>query len=262
MPTTYAHYTFGQEVLKLLNDDIKKIINENIDLFNIGLHGPDILFYYKALKSNPISKIGHNLHKLRADKFFENARNVIRNCEDQEAACSYILGFICHFMLDSECHPYIRKKESIKLTHSAIETEFDRMFMVKNNLNPVSFKPTSHIVPKDYNALVISWFFEEVSKDEILNSLKSMKFYLNFLVAPNPLKRYLIILGLKLSGNYENMIGLLMNYKQEKKCIEINEKLYELYENAIKPTADIIREFNINISSNENLNVRFNKNFE
>ena len=52
MPTTYAHYTFGQEVLKNLDGEIKKIIDKNIDLYNIGLHGPDILFYHKPLKSN------------------------------------------------------------------------------------------------------------------------------------------------------------------------------------------------------------------
>ena len=46
MPSTYAHYRFGQEVLKELPNDIKKIIIENKELYDIGLHGPDILFYY------------------------------------------------------------------------------------------------------------------------------------------------------------------------------------------------------------------------
>lgn len=262
MPTTYAHYTFGQEVLKNLNDDIKKIIEENKNLFNIGLHGPDILFYYKALKSNPISKIGNNLHKLSVDKFFENARNIIKNCPDSEAACAYTLGFICHFMLDSECHPYIRKKESKKLTHSTIETEFDRFFMAKNNLNPISFKPTAHIVPDNRNASVISCFFEGITNEEILTSLKSMKFYLNFLVAPSPLKRSLIIWGLKLSGNYEKMIGLLMSYESVEECNEINKGLYDLYKAAINPTADIIEEYYKNINKSVNLNDRFNRNFE
>ena len=32
MPSTYAHYRFGQEVLKELPNDIKKIIIENKDL--------------------------------------------------------------------------------------------------------------------------------------------------------------------------------------------------------------------------------------
>lgn len=261
MPATYAHYNFGHEVLKLLHGDIKKLINNNINLFNIGLHGPDILFYYKALKSNHISKIGHNLHDLSADEFFNNAKDVIKGCPDYDEACAYILGFICHFMLDSECHPFIRQKESKELTHSTIETEFDRLFMLKNNLNPVSFKPTTHIIPNSYNAEVISWFFKDLSKEEVLKSLKSMTFYLNFLVAPGRIKRSLIISGLKLSGNYENMIGLLMSYAPNDKCKNINEKLYELYSNAIQPTVVVINEYYKNIDSNEKTNERFNRNF-
>lgn len=38
-PSTYAHYRFGQEVLKELPNDIKKIIIENKELCDIGLHG-------------------------------------------------------------------------------------------------------------------------------------------------------------------------------------------------------------------------------
>ena len=52
MPSTYAHYRFGQEVLKELPNDIKKIIIENKELYDIGLHGPDLLFYYLPLKNN------------------------------------------------------------------------------------------------------------------------------------------------------------------------------------------------------------------
>lgn len=33
------------------------------DLYDIGLHGPDILFYYKALKSHPVNQQGHTVHE-------------------------------------------------------------------------------------------------------------------------------------------------------------------------------------------------------
>lgn len=262
MPTTYAHYSFGDNVLKNLNEDVYNLIINNIDLFNIGLHGPDILFYYKPLKSNKINKIGHDLHKLTANMFFEKARAVINSCPDNNAACAYILGFICHYMLDSECHPYIRRKENNMLNHSIIETEFDRFLMLKNELNPISFKPTTHIMPNYNNAEIISWFFESATKKEVLIALKSMKFYLNFLVAPGNLKRTLIKSGLKLSGNYDNMIGLMMSYESIEECDETNQNLYELYLNAIDPTVKILTEYYENIKGSKGINMRFNKNFE
>lgn len=47
MPSTYAHYRLGQEVLKNLPAKEKRLIEQHKELFDIGLHGPDILFYYK-----------------------------------------------------------------------------------------------------------------------------------------------------------------------------------------------------------------------
>jgi len=261
MPTTYAHYAFGKEVLNKLDEDMGKIINDNIDLFNIGLHGPDILFYYEPLKSNLISKIGHETHRKSADVFFERAKNVINKCPDSDASRAYIAGFICHYMLDSECHPYIRQKED-GISHSEIETEFDRSLMIENKLNPVSHKPTAHIRPKQDYAQCISLFFEGIDKEEIYKTLKSMKFYLNLLVVPGRLKRSAVIGGLKLSGNYDSMIDLVMKYTPNEACSKINENLQDLFRNAVVPTCCLVTEYFKNINSCEKINERFNRNFD
>lgn len=46
MPTTYSHYRFGKEVYKKLTPAQKAIIDPYRGLFDLGLHGPDLLFYY------------------------------------------------------------------------------------------------------------------------------------------------------------------------------------------------------------------------
>ena len=266
MPTTYAHYTFGRNVLKELNEELRESINDNIELYNIGLHGPDILFYYKPLRSNKINKLGNEIHKINANIFFEKAKKTILSCGDLNKAFAYIAGFICHYMLDSQCHPYIRLKEN-EISHNEIETEFDRAIMLKDNLNPITFKPTSHIVPSIENAKCISEFFPDMSPEEILKSLKSMKFYLNLLVAPGRIQRALIIEALKISGS-ENKIGLIKRYSPIEKCSEINDELMGLYDDVIKPCALLIEEY-FNMfgvtpfikGESEKLNERFNRNF-
>ena len=45
MPAAYSHYRLGKKVISQLNYPLKKIILDNRDLFDLGLHGPDILFY-------------------------------------------------------------------------------------------------------------------------------------------------------------------------------------------------------------------------
>ena len=55
MPTTYAHYKFGKEVMSALPRPLQNAIENNRELFDIGLHGPDILFYYRAAVNRDMS---------------------------------------------------------------------------------------------------------------------------------------------------------------------------------------------------------------
>ncbi len=57
MPTTYAHDLFGKEVYRRLPADMKALIRRHGELYRIGLHGPDILFYYMVSK-NPVTQFG------------------------------------------------------------------------------------------------------------------------------------------------------------------------------------------------------------
>ena len=61
MPSTYAHYKFGKTVLEQYPAPLAKIVREHRQLYNIGLHGPDILFYYRALTNNPVNAVGFGM---------------------------------------------------------------------------------------------------------------------------------------------------------------------------------------------------------
>ena len=74
MPTTYTHYRFGKDVLDALPRRIRTAMETNRELFDIGLHGPDILFYYKPLRPNPVNQIGYDLHGHSGKEFFERAK--------------------------------------------------------------------------------------------------------------------------------------------------------------------------------------------
>ena len=63
MPSTYAHRRFGADVLQQLPAALQDQIGKNRALFDVGLHGPDLLFYYHAAKSNPVSALGNAMHE-------------------------------------------------------------------------------------------------------------------------------------------------------------------------------------------------------
>jgi len=262
MPSTYAHYYFGMQVLKSLDQEIKELIAKYQPLFDIGLHGPDILFYYKPLIANIINQKGHEIHSKTGSCFLEKAKKIVSSCPKKEAASVYILGFICHFMLDSECHPYINEvTKTTGISHSEIETEFERLLMLDNQIEPLSYKPTRHIIPQKEYATYISWFYEGVTPKEIYKALKSMKFNLSFLVAPGKLKRFIIAKALKLTGNFEGMNGLVMSYKPNQACVPSSIALRKLLENVKEPTVNLVNEFYHNLPNLEPLNIRFLRTF-
>ncbi|NLK93782.1 MAG: zinc dependent phospholipase C family protein [Clostridiales bacterium] len=262
MPAIYAHKYFGNKVEEKLKEPIKNLIEENINLFNIGLHGPDILFYYHPLSSNDINKVGYSIHYENANVFFEKAKKTILHSKNKNASCSYILGYICHFVLDSQCHPYVNefiKKTSI--SHTEIEVEFDRMLLYQKDSNSFSKDITKHLI---FNEEELSYIAEHYNFPNkiIKKSVKSMAFFNNILINPNPLIRRSIEFILKMTGNSADMKGLIMNYEPNPNCYESNITLKELLDNGVNKAVSLITEYYENLDLDTNLNERFNRNFE
>lgn len=51
MPTTFTHDLFGREVYRMLPQEEREKIRRHGRLYRIGLHGPDILFYFHLYKN-------------------------------------------------------------------------------------------------------------------------------------------------------------------------------------------------------------------
>ena len=94
MPSTYAHRRFGANVLEHLPEELRTQLEQNRELYDIGLHGPDLLFYYHAAKSNPVSALGNAMHERPGRVFFNRARDVVKQEDDRAAALAYALGFV------------------------------------------------------------------------------------------------------------------------------------------------------------------------
>ena len=90
MPSTYAHYRFGRDVLPKLPAHIRMIILQENDLFNIGLHGPDLLFYYHPLSSNPVNSKGYKIHAEPGITLFRSAAKVVQHSSFSKA---YLLKY-------------------------------------------------------------------------------------------------------------------------------------------------------------------------
>ena len=236
MPSTYAHRRFGTNVLEHLPDELRAQLEQNRELYDIGLHGPDLLFYYHAAKSNPVGALGNAMHEEP--------------------------GRVCHFALDSTCHPYVEQftRES-GVTHCEIETEFDNMLLRRDGYDPLKFFTASHIHPSEQNAKVIAPFYEGISEQVALDSLKGMISVHRLLQASNPVKRWVVLTGMKVVGKYDMLHGLVADPQPNPKCVESGKRLEELYAQALPLAETLILEFVAKLDTDQPLSKAFDHTF-
>ncbi len=257
MASTYAHYKFGQEVLSSLPDHIKSIISQGKQLYDIGLHGPDILFYHKPLKSNEIKDFGHELHKIKAGEILTSFAEILKENPSAEKT-AYIFGFISHFALDSSIHRYVEDAIAPNgLSHTEIETGFEYFLLDKDGHDPTSKKLTSHIISSSQNAENIKCFYPKVTLKEMKKSLKSIHFYHNLYTAPKNPKRAVIVNALKLLGLYESYGGVIMPKSLNEKQEKINQTLYFKYQKAVSLAVFLITNYQEYLTNNATLDDRF-----
>lgn len=237
MPTTYTHYRFGQQVLRQLPIELHACIDAHHDLFNLGLHGPDIFFYYHPLTTNPVNRVGHSMHHLPGRAVF---RRFLALDDGSDAGLAYLAGFLCHFVLDSSCHGLIKEMEAQGLSHTLQETQLDRSFLLEDGLDPIRQDLTAHIHPSARDIRTIARYFPQVTEGQVAQALKGMRFYHRLLSAQNRPKRTLLRAGCDLIGARETFGYMVMQEGEVSACRPTVEHLRALYDKAAPLAAALI----------------------
>ena len=221
MPAAYAHHRFGQEVCALLPAEQQRMLRDHAGLFAIGLQGPDILFHYHPLTDNPVKGLGHGMHDRPGREFFAPAAELIRRTGERPQDLAYLLGFLCHFLLDTFCHGYVEEQDRRgPVSHVAMETAFDRMLMVRDGLDPLVHRPAAVLVPSRENGAVIAGFFPALTAAQVRRAIRGMVRDGDLLRTPGRGKERLLTLALKAAGQYESLGGMLMTRREDPRCRE------------------------------------------
>ena len=273
MPTTYAHYKFGKDVIEALPRSLKESIVKNRQLFDIGVHGPDILFYiFSPFKGN-VRGTGTGLHKQSSRSFFEHSKEVIKNAPNPVAARVYMYGFITHFVLDSESHKYVEKMIQVSgVHHNEIETEFDAYLLKEERRNPMVANRTKHLQPSFKNANVIAPFFsgleiktmpkresgsKTITSLDIKRTITSQILFHKILTAKTSGKRKVLNVLTRLRSDGESIRSLIINERPNPKCADYNEILKKVYSAAIPLAVSLIMQYQKYLFQGEPLSERF-----
>ena len=265
MPSHYAHYYFGNQVIKSASDNIKDIVNssgDSLDAFMLGLHGPDILFFYKAYSKNPINEEGSKIHEEKGQVFLEKALKYVKSRPTNENI-SYLLGFMCHFMLDTACHPLVNQYMNLTgLSHSRIETEFDSYIIRELGKDPLKTYQLPHINNNDQLGEIIAPFYESTGADEIKASIKWMVDILSVVTSKSGLKRTAAKTILKIGKQYDNHGGMIVMKRPygstSASNIELFNKLKETIEITVKELDYLLDSVNKDLPLTERSKMNFN----
>jgi hypothetical protein len=209
MPAVAAHFYFGEQVLELLTGDIKILIEKHKPAFNLGLQGPDLLFYYKLWKKNEIVDMGHELHRQPADIFICRALKNIKAMPNLDAQ-AYMLGFACHHVLDSTFHGRIAQLAPQEREHRLLEAELDRQIAdYYPGCTSTKFKrhQLAKIRTNDFEWMKL--IYPELSLEALKNCATSFAFFTWLLGSRNSLIKGLMEFAEKVlhrEGDFTSMI--------------------------------------------------------
>lgn len=256
MPATYAHYRFGAQMLSRMPGDVCRTVKRHRRMFDVGLHGPDLFFFYRPVVKTRIGGLGHKFHMQTGREFFSRVCRNLR-LDPSEAGQAYLYGVLCHYGLDSHCHPMIieKSREGIA-SHSRIEAEFERFLLEMDGRNPpYGMRLTGHMVLTDPESEIVSQFYPGAEGRHIREALKGMVTVRKALEMPDGILR--TALTKTVSAGSATFRDMIVRAEPDPACRELNQPLFERYERAGNAFPGMLLQLGAHLTYNAPLGAEF-----
>lgn len=238
MPDFWTHIIAGEEIAAGIKDrKIKSLLDQNYQLFNYGLQGPDFFFYndwwpWQKNKRGP--KNGKQIHSLSGKKLFNEvlknykkegiyAKSQLPDSHLWQNNLIYLLGFISHYALDRECHPFIIENGGRDQKHKLIEASIDNYIMEQKwNQSPKKINPLPYYQLQEEHFETLNYFYQLIFKNIfgeklepqlIQDSYVDLQKYHNFFSTKGSKKYYIF-----------KILNLILPQNLSQHCYALNEK--------------------------------------
>ena len=205
MPGFTTHYILGMKAFNdLPNNQLKYIIAKYRWLYQLGVQGPDIFFYnIPILRHRDYRNVGSYMHEHHIQDFFTcYLKNLgeIPFKQQRAEALSYFCGYLCHYIGDSICHPYVYGRIGYNAKaptaqahgmHAALENDIDALLLLKyKKKKPSQFNQAATICLNGMEMQFISRFLSKC----INETYYPITFKNNFQVTPQMVHRSILAL--------------------------------------------------------------------
>lgn len=260
MPSNYAHYRFGAQLLPTLPAETQRTVKRFRRMYDVGLHGPDLFFYYNPFLQTRTGALGGKFHEQSGREFFGRVARTQR-LDPSEAGLAYLYGVLCHYTLDSICHPFVRQKTlEGPAGHSEMETEFDRFLLEKDGKVPPHAQDMSlHMQLTPGECQTVAAFYPPARRKQIQDCVKNMAFFTRLLASPEGAWRTVLKKGTGFIGGTPR--EMLMTTGPNPRCEGLDGELLALYDRAMARYPEMLRQLQAHLAHNAPLGEEFAPNF-
>lgn len=230
MPSIYAHTRFANRAAEEFPEELRRSIRRFPHLFQFGAQGADFFFFYQPLFHTKIGSLGGWFHDLTGQEFFQRAALHYAD-SPSEGAKVYLYGVLCHYALDSVCHPLIVQASKEKTPgHTELEVELDRILLARDGKNPPYRQDLAKGLHLTWGeCTTVAGFYAPTSAAQVRRSARVMGLTYRVLAMKN---RRLLQRLFRLGGEYAGQ--MVMGAHANRRCAPIIPELEERYDRALE----------------------------
>lgn len=174
MPAFVTHELAGQKLLARLSLRERRTVSRAPWAYFWGLQGPDLLFFRDAVRGkSPLPQMGAFLHHQDPGALLGAmaAYAAGQPDEEREMLLAYCLGFVGHYVMDTQLHPYVyAQQERISQriprawrggVHFRVESEMDTAYYKRCTGRPIGdYAPPARLWGTRSQRKVIAGLYE------------------------------------------------------------------------------------------------------
>lgn len=197
MPDFWTHLIAGEEIKAAIKEpQLNSLLNSKDQLFNFACQGADPFFYndfWPWIKNKRGPQKGDLIHSASGRKLFAPilitfkkegvySKNKLPESEFWQHNLVYLLGFISHYVLDRECHPYVIQNGGEGEKHKLIEASLDIYIMQQQwSKKPEDINPLAYYELKETYKENLNYFYQLIFNDFLKTELPQNLFWESYL---------------------------------------------------------------------------------
>lgn len=257
MPANYALYRFGGEAVKLLPPELRRPIQRFRRLYDGGLHGADLFFYFSPAMKTKIGGLYEVTGTMTGAAFFTRAVSYLQqNPSEGGTACLY--GLLGHYCLKSAMADLIREASADgNIAPAELEVELDRFLLGLDRKTPAHNYDMSLDLKMTWGECVtLSGFFPPATPGNIRRAMKRMMFWTKRMAAKN--RRFTAFL---LKFTRPAFRGQWMADHANHKCLHLDQAMLDCYISALEQYPELARQLSEYRASGTPLGEEFSHTF-